>query len=131
MRTLIAVLVVALIATVAIRLYFRGRAGPGGPDSASLDPITEVGVKTDLVQIAQAEHTYWVEHGTVAPLDELVSSGALTAAKHGRANYAYSIETIPGGFAVIARCKDPKIQPCPEYSADQTMQVHRVEAKGP
>ena len=96
-----------------------------------MDPVTEVGVKTDLVQIAQAERTYWVEHGTVASLDELVSSGAVLATKRGRANYTYSVETAPGGFAVFARCKDSKIQPCPEYSADQTIQVHRVGAKEP
>jgi hypothetical protein len=131
MRTLIAVLIAALIAGVAIRLYFRGHAGPGGARSADLDPITEVGVKSDLVQIAQAERNYWVEHGTTATLDELMSSGAVMTGKRGRAGYTYSIESRPGGFAVVARCQDPKIQPCPEYTADQNMQVQRTEKKGP
>jgi hypothetical protein len=131
MRNLIAVLIVALIAGVAIRLYFRGQASSGGPGSAALDPINDVSVKNDLVQIAQAERAYWAEHGAYASLDELVSSGAVTAAKLGRANYTYSIESKADGFTVLARCKDPKIQPCPEYSADQTMRVHRGGAKEP
>jgi len=131
MRNLIGVLIVALIAVVAFRLYFRGQAGPGGPGSAALDSVNDVGVKNDLVQIAQAERAYWAEHGSYASLDELESSGAVTAAKLGRANYTYSIETKADGFTVLARCKDPKVGPCPEYSADQTMQIHRAEANAP
>jgi hypothetical protein len=130
MRTLIAVLVVALIAVVAIRLYFsRGQAG--GPDSTRVPPITDVGVKTDLLQIAQAERTYWAAHGSYASLDELMSSGELGAAKRGRENYTYSVETKVGGFTVLARCQDPKGQACPGYSVDQTMEVHRAPQEKP
>lgn len=131
MRTLVSVLIVALIAVVAIRLYLRGQAGSGGRGPALVDPNAEVGVKSDLIQIGQAERAYWAEHGSYATLDELISSGAVMAEKRGRANYTYSVETTTGGFAVIARCQDPKIQPCPEYMADQNMQVQRAETKGP
>lgn len=130
MRTLIAVLIVALIAVVALRLYFSpGRTA--GSDSAPVQPVTDVGVKTDLLQIAQAERTYWAAHGSYASLDELVSSRELGAARRGRENYTYSVETKVGGFTVLARCQDPKGQACPGYSADQTMEVHRVPQEKP
>jgi competence protein ComGC len=125
MRTLIAVLVVALIAVVTIRLYLA-RAQTGGPNSTPVQAIADAGVKNDLLQIAQAERAYWVEHGMYASLDELVSSGAVSAAKRGREDYTYSIETRADGFTVLARCQKPNGQPCAGYSVDQTMEVHRA-----
>ncbi len=125
MRNLIAVLIAALIAVVAFRLYFS-RARTAGPDFTPVQSIADVGVKNDLLQIAQAERTYWAEHGSYASLDELVSSGAVSAAKRSRENYTYSIETGAGGFTVLALCQNPTGQPCPGYSVDQTMEVHRA-----
>ena len=84
--------------------------------------INIVGVKNDLVSIAQSERAYQAEHGSVASLDELVSSGEMSMKKSGRDGYTYEVEPSGEGFRVIARCS-AAIAGCTNYAVDQTMEV--------
>jgi hypothetical protein len=93
-------------------------AGAGTPAQT----ITIVGVKNDLVSIAQSERAYQAEHGSVASLDELVSSGEMSMKKSGRDGYTYEVEPSGEGFRVIARCS-AAIAGCTNYAVDQTMEV--------
>src|SRR5487761_2537018 len=96
-------LVVALIAGLVYKFYFSQ-----GPQSAAvahpMQTINTVGVKSDLLSVAQAERAYQAEHGAYASFDELVSSGAITVRKSGRDGYTYDVETSAAGFRVNARC---------------------------
>jgi hypothetical protein len=84
--------------------------------------INIIGVKNDLLSIAEAERAYQAEHSSIASLDELVSSGELSMKKPGRDGYTYQIEPSGEGFRVIARC--PAVVPgCTNYAIDQTMEV--------
>lgn len=88
--------------------------------------ISTVGVKSDLLSIAQAERVYQAGHDSYASLDELYSSGALTAKKSGRDGYTYSAETSVDGFTITARCEVQSSTQCPSFSIDQNMQIEQL-----
>src|SRR5271167_2327495 len=102
MKSLAGLLVVALIVGGAYKYYFSKleSEGTGTPQQT----IDIVGVKNDLLAIAQAERAYQAEHGSYASLDELKSSGAMTMVKPGRDGYTYDVETSSAGFRVVAHC---------------------------
>jgi hypothetical protein len=125
MRPLVSVLLVALISLVAYRLFLSKAVGPG-TGATPQQTIDAVGAKNDLLSIAQAERTYFPEHGSYASFDQLVSSGALSMKRPSRAGYSYSVETSATGFTVSAKCITPPSQPCTSYAVDQNMEVHAV-----
>jgi hypothetical protein len=118
--------IVALLAGVAVSLFiYRSSltqsqaAGAGTP----VQTINVVGVKNDLLAIAQAERAYQVEHSSVASLDELVSSGEMSMKKSGRDGYTYDVESTSEGFRVTAHCPS-SLAGCTNYVVDQGMEVH-------
>jgi hypothetical protein len=84
--------------------------------------IDVVGVKNDLLAIAQAERGYQAEHSSVASLDELVSSGQMSMKKTGRDGYTYDVDATSEGFRVTARCPS-SLAGCTNYVVDQGMEV--------
>lgn len=124
MGRLVGILVVALIVIVTYKLYFS-HLQQAGISGASEQGLSTIGVKTDLIAIAQAERTYLGEHGSYASLDELTASGAL-ASKKEREGYTYSVETSGTGFTATARCHTTAGQPCTSFATDQTMEVRAI-----
>src|SRR5271167_4784750 len=86
---------------------------------APTQTIDVVGVKSDLLGIAQAERVYQAQHGSYASMDELVSSGAMTMAKPGRDGYTYDVETSADSFRVVAHCPSTTSPGCTNYAVDQ------------
>jgi hypothetical protein len=78
MKGMLGILVVALISLLAYKYYFADARSDGAGTPAQT--INIVGVKNDLLALAQAERGYQAEHGGFASLDDLTSSGALTMA---------------------------------------------------
>ena len=120
--SLIGLIVVLVISGLIYKNYFAQTqsAGTGTPAQT----IDVVGVKNDLIGIAQAERNYQVQHDSYASsVDELVSSGAMTLTKPGREGYTYSIETSGESFRVIAHCPSATFPGCTNYAVDQTMEV--------
>jgi hypothetical protein len=98
--------------------------------TAPTQAISLTGVRTDLLQIAQAERGYSALNGRCATLDELVSSNSLTMTKSERDGYAYSVECSGVEFTVSARhAPAPSGSPIryPGLAIDQNMQVREVE----
>ena len=118
---LIGLLAIALIAGLVYKYYFSQSQFPGA--ATPTQTIDVVGVKNDLVAIAQAERFYQAEHGSYASLDELTSSGALRMKKSGRDGYTYEVETSGQTFRVIAHCPAVTTPGCTNYAIDQTMEV--------
>jgi len=121
MRAALGVASVLVVACVVMFIYKNSltqsqAAGAGTP----VQTIDAVGVKNDLLAIAQAERNFQAQHGTVASLDELVSSGEMAMKKSGRGGYTYDVEPAADGFRVTARCQAAG---CTNYVADQTMEV--------
>jgi hypothetical protein len=118
--SIISILVVAVIGLLVYKFYFTQTSSTGAATPAQT--INVVGVKNDLLAIAQAERTYQAEHSSIASLDELVSSGEMSVKKTGRDGYAYAVESSGDGFRVTARCSSAT-PGCTNYAVDQTMEV--------
>jgi hypothetical protein len=121
MRGMLGILVVALISLLAYKYYFASARSDGTGTPAQT--INIVGVKNDLIALAQAERGYQAEHGGFASLDDLTSSGALTMQNRSRQGYTYEIENTPDGFKVVAHCPAATNPGCTDYFIDQTMEV--------
>jgi hypothetical protein len=119
--SLIGLLVVALIAGMIYKSYFQGLQASGATTPAQT--INIVGVKNDLIGIAQAERAYQAEHGTYASLDDLTSSGALTMKSTSRDGYAYDVDFSAQTFRAFTRCPVATQPGCQNWSVDQTMEV--------
>ena len=117
-----------LLAALAIGYFvYRAYVGQTLPKSegggSPIQAISATGVKNDLIAIAQAQRSYFAEHGSYASLDTLASSGALTMTRTERDGYTYSAEASGSGFIVTARYSGPIAPPPPAYSIDQSMEV--------
>jgi len=98
--------------------------------TAPTQAISLTGVRSDLLQIAQAERGNIALNGKCSSLDELISSGALTMNRKERDGYSYDINCSGGDFQVIA--DHPGAAPAgsgiryPKLSIDSSMQVQEL-----
>ena len=123
MRPILGIAALLIGAAVMLFIYKNSltqsqAAGAGTPAQT----INVVGVKNDLLAIAQAERVYQAEHSSVGSLDELVSSGAMSMKKTGRDGYTYEVAPAGDGFRVTARCSAAAAG-CTNYTVDQSMEV--------
>jgi hypothetical protein len=125
MKSLAGLLIVALLAALVYKYYFSSlqSAGTGTPAQT----IDIVGVKNDLIGIAQAERAHQAQHGSYASLDELMSSGELTMRQTSRNGYTYSVETSDQSFRAIAHCPTATFPGCSNYAVDQSMEVQATQ----
>jgi hypothetical protein len=114
---------------VGIYLYAKqaqtssAAAGANNPRAA----VNITGVRTDLMNIAQAERGYFASEGKYASLDELISSRSITVARQ-RPPYTYEIETTGTSFRVIAtRTQDDASGTPAQLSVDQDMQFQQSQ----
>jgi len=100
--------------------FTQGPTG-GAPPQQTIDVV---GVKNDLLAIAQAERVYLASHGTYASLEQLQQDGALQFSGTNRRGYNYTAE-ISGGehFRIVATPADPAKAGWPTLAIDDTMQV--------
>jgi len=114
------VIVVAIIWFVMKSQYSQGPAGAQPP----AETIDVVGVKSDLLSIAQAERMYLASHGSYASVDDLQQDGSLTFSGTNRRGYNYAAEVDDGQhFKITARPSDPAKTGWPTLTIDETMQV--------
>src|SRR5579859_5155430 len=118
---------ISLLIVLAVGIYIYAKqsqsvtpAGAGSPQAA----IDITGVKMDLLSLAQAEKRYYEQQGKYASVDELRSSGELSAGRDKRGPYAYTVETTASGFRIVATYSGPPEAKMPEtISVDETMHV--------
>ncbi|HXO60431.1 MAG TPA: hypothetical protein VN850_01360 [Candidatus Acidoferrales bacterium] len=97
--------------------------------TASTQAISLTGVRSDLLQIAQAERANVASNGSCASLPNLISSNVLTMTRTERDGYTYSVECSSAEFNAVARhAPAPAGSPIryPNLAVDQNMQVHEV-----
>jgi len=123
--SLVGLLVVALIAVMTYKYYFQKVESTSG--MTPTQTINMVGVKNDLLAIAQAERTYQAEHGAYVSFSDLTSSGALAISSAGRDGYVYDVDLSGGGFRVFTHCPATTSPGCQNYSVDQTMEVQTTQ----
>jgi len=128
MRALVAILVATGLLFGVYHYYFK-KMPSTDEGTAPTQAISLTGVRTDLLQIAQAERAYIALNGQCAPLELLTSSNSLAMSRPERDGYSYSIECSGGDFSVTARhAPAPAGSPIryPTLAIDQSMQVHEV-----
>ncbi|HEU4417225.1 MAG TPA: hypothetical protein VFT65_20725 [Candidatus Angelobacter sp.] len=116
-----------LIIVVAIGAYIYMRqtqsvmtAGTGSP-TATVDLM---GVKSDLLVIAQAERSHAALQGSYVSIEALRSGGDLSMTRDNRGPYNYSAEISESGFRIVATYSGPESAGMPKtLSIDQSMQV--------
>jgi hypothetical protein len=127
MRSMLGLLIVAVIGVLTYKYYFSHMEAAGTGTATPMQTIDMVGVKNDLLSIAQAERVYLTDHSSYASLDELLSSGALTMKKTGRDGYTYDAQPSDSGFRVIAHCPAATNPGCTSFVIDQTMEIQPTQ----
>jgi hypothetical protein len=128
MRALAGLLVVAALLFGVYCVYLK-KMPVAYEGTAPTQAISLTGVRSDLLQIAQAERGYTALNGHCASLDELLSSGSLSMSRPERDGYSYSVECSGGDFTVSARhAPAPAGSPIryPNFAIDQTMQIREI-----
>ena len=100
-------------------IQLKNVSTPGG-GSTPTGTANLVGVKNDLISIANAERGYYATEQRYASLDELISGKYITIERQ-RPPYTYDVETTSTGFRVTAT-RDSAGGPA-QFWIDETMQV--------
>ncbi len=120
---------IGVLAAVAVGAYVyshqakEAALGTNNPRAV----VDVVGVRGDLLAIAQAERMHFASAGSYVGLDELISSGDLTMARRSRGPYVYDVEAAGAtGFTATATCAGGREAGCADrvIRVDETMQVH-------
>jgi hypothetical protein len=128
MRGLLSLVIVAGICAGVYWAYFK-RMPTTDSGTAPTQAISLTGVRSDLLQIAQAERAYVATNSKCVSLNELISSGSMTMSSTSREGYSYAVECSGAEFTVTARhAPAPADSPIryPNFAIDQNMQVHEV-----
>jgi len=114
------VIVLAIVWMVIKTQFTQGPTG-GAPPKQKIDVV---GVKTDLLAIAQAERFYLASHGSYASIDQLQHDGALSFSGANRWGYNYTADVNDGQhFRITAAPSDPAKIGWPTLSIDENMEV--------
>jgi hypothetical protein len=128
MRVLALLLVFSALLLGAYVFYLK-KLPTSDSGTAPTQAITLTGVRSDLLQIAQAERAYVASNGSCAPLPDLISSNMLAMTRSERDGYNYSVECSGTEFNTVARhAPAPPGSPIryPNLAVDQNMQLHEV-----
>jgi hypothetical protein len=129
MKSLVGVLVGAALLFVVYHFYMKGMPTTDS-GTAPTQAISLTGVRTDLLQIADAEHGYIATNGHCASLSELISSNSISMTRTERDGYIYAIECSGGDFTATARhLPAPAGSPIryPNLAIDSGLQVREIE----
>jgi len=128
MRALAGLLIsVALL--FGVYQYYLKRMPVSDEGTAPTQAISLAGVRSDLLQIAQAERAYIATNGNCVTLDELISSNSLAMSRAERDGYSYAVSCSGQSFSVVARhAPAPAGSPIryPNFAIDQNMQLGEV-----
>ena len=122
----VAASLVGLVIVVAITWFVIKAQYSNGPEGMKppAEVIDVVGVKSDLLMIAQAERQYLASHGSYASVDDLQQDGSITFGGSNRRGYNYTTD-IDGGqhFKVTASPVDASKPGWPTLTIDENMEV--------
>jgi hypothetical protein len=129
MRALAGLLVFVGVA-FGIYYFYLKKMPTTDEGTASTQAISLTGVRSDLLQIAQAERGNVALNSKCVNLDELISSGALAASRTERDGYTYSVNCTGTDFEVVAEhpaaAAGTGIR-YPKLAIDATMAVREVQ----
>jgi len=99
---------VILVVAAGGYIYTRQAQSVTASGETPRTTVDIIGVRNDLMSIANAEKRYWVMNSKYATLDELRSGGDIEIPA--RRDYTYSVDANDSGFQIIASYSgsDPK-----------------------
>jgi len=116
-----------LIVVVAAGAYIYMRQTQSAMTAGTSNPTATadlMGVRNDLLAIAQAERSHAALQGSFVSIDALRSGGDLTMARNNRGPYNYSAEISDSAFRIVATYSGPENSGMPgTLSIDQSMQI--------
>jgi hypothetical protein len=128
MRVL-ALLLVSSALLLGAYVFYLKKLPTTDSGTAPTQAISLTGVRSDLLQIAQAERAYVASNGSCVALPDLISSNTLAMTRSERDGYNYSVECSNTEFNAIAHhAPAPAGSPIryPNLAIDQNMQVREV-----
>jgi hypothetical protein len=130
MRSL-AYLLVALGVGYFLYQYSLKKLPTSDAGTAATQAISLTGVRSDLLQIAQAERTNIALNSSCSSVDDMISSGSLRMVQAGRAGYTYEVKCMGGAeFQVVARHAPAPAGSSiryPTLAIDSTMQLQEIQ----
>jgi hypothetical protein len=128
MRALAGLLVAAALA-LGVYYFYMKKMPTTEEGTAPTQAISLTGVRSDLLQIAQAERAGMALNSKCVSLDELISSGSLTVSRKERDGYTYTVNCTGSDFEVVAEHPAAATGTGIRYPGlviDATMQVREV-----
>jgi hypothetical protein len=129
MRSLVGLLVGAALLFVVYHFSLK-RMPSTDEGTAATQAISLTGVRSDLLQIAQAERAYIAANGECASLRELVSSNSLSMTRTERDGYSYEIECSGGDFTATARhlpALPGSLIRYPNFAIDASLELREIQ----
>jgi len=117
---------VGLIIVVGVGAYIYMRQTQNVTQAGTSNPratVDLIGVKNDLLAIAQAERSHGALQGSFVSIDELRSQGDLTMSRNSRGPYTYSADVSAGSFRILATYTGADPGMPKTISIDQSMQI--------
>ncbi len=114
----------------AVYYFYLKKMPTTDEGTAATQAISLTGVRSDLLQIAQAERGNIALNSKCLSLDELISSGSLAVSRKERDGYTYQVNCSGSDFQVIAEhpaaLAGSGIR-YPKLAIDGTMQIQEVQ----
>jgi hypothetical protein len=119
---------VGLLLVLGVGMYvykqqILATSAPGGSTTNPRATVDVVGVKNDLIAIAQGERRHWASEGKYVPLDELISNGDISMQKPSRGPFNYSSDVSESGFTITATYSGDDAGVPKSMSIDQSMEI--------
>lgn len=125
MRSALGLVGVLIVLVVGGYIFMQqAKSGPEGGAGNPRSTVDVVGVKNDLVNLAQAERRYYAREGHYASIDELRNAHDISMARDNRGPYVYTASTSENGFRITATYTGPAGEAQSSYSIDENMEVH-------
>lgn len=117
--------ILGLVVTMAVIYYLYysqfNRCDGQIPPTRQIDLV---GLRAELLSLAQAERYYLAASGRYATLDELRESGQVTVSQADRRGYTYEARIEDARhFRITAKPAAPSRSDAPTLSIDETMQI--------
>ncbi len=119
---------VGLLVVLGIGLYIYKQqivstSAPGGATANPRATIDTVGVRNDLVAIANAERRRYASDGKYVDISDLISNGDISMQSPSRGPFSYSSSVSDSGFTITATYSGNDPNAPKRISIDQTMQI--------
>ncbi len=116
-------LLIALAAGAYLYMKQTQAVSPAGTANPRAT-VDVVGVRNDLIAIANAERRRFASDGKYVSLDDLRSNGDISMPSNSRGPWSYSSEVTDTGFRIVATYTGEPVAGSPRtLSIDETMQI--------